>query len=72
MTKENLNNRNETKPDIVSWNIFKFDAIQFFLKKLLKYSNDFYNQNFSVLWEKWAQTMELKQNNIFSKGHIQI
>ena len=33
--------------------------------KKLKYFNDFQNQNFSVLWPKWTQTMELKQNKRF-------
>ena len=29
---------------------------------MLKYFNDFLNQNFPVLWLKWIQTMEIKQN----------
>ena len=31
MTKVNLNNRNETKSDIFPWNIFKSDALIFFM-----------------------------------------
>ena len=31
----------------------------------LKYFNDFQNQNFSVLWLKWAKTMKIKQNQTF-------
>ena len=37
-----------------------------FYQKTLKYFNDFQNQHFSVLWLKWTQTMEMKQNQIFS------
>ena len=32
----------------------------FFNQRILKYSNDFQNRNFSVLWLKWTQTMEMK------------
>ena len=34
----------------------------FFIKKLLKYLNDFQNQNFSVLWLQWTRIREMKQN----------
>ena len=34
MTKANRNNENETKSDIFPWDIFKADAISFFIKKL--------------------------------------
>ena len=37
----------------------------FFIKKELKYFNDFHNRNFPVLWLKWTQTMEMKQNQKF-------
>ena len=49
MTKANPNNGNETKSELFSWNIFKSDVVYFFVKKLLKYFNDFQNLNFSVL-----------------------
>ena len=37
----------------------------FFYQKLLKYFNGFQNQNLSLLWLKWNQTMEMKQNQTF-------
>ena len=37
----------------------------FFYQKILKYFNDLQNRNFSVLWLKWTQTMEMKQNLTF-------
>ena len=40
----------------------------FFYQKTLKYSNDLQNRNFSVLWLKWIQTMEMKQNQTFFHG----
>ena len=40
----------------------------FFYQKILKYFNDFQNQNFSVLWLQLTQTMEMKQNQIFFHG----
>ena len=49
MTKGNPNNGNETKLDNFPWDIFKSNAISYFIKKILKYFNDFQNQNFSVL-----------------------
>ena len=49
MTKVNPNSGNETKSDIFTWDIFKSDSISFFIKKTLKYFNNFQNQNFSVL-----------------------
>ena len=36
-----------------------------FFIKTLKYFNDFQNQNFSILWLKWTQTIGMKQNQIF-------
>ena len=48
MSKVNPNNGNETKSDIFPWKIFKSDTILFY-QKILKYFNDFQNQNFSVL-----------------------
>ena len=41
---------------------------RFFYQKTLKYFNDLQNQNFSVLWLKWTQTMEMKKNQIFFHG----
>ena len=32
MTKVNLNNTNETKPDIFPWDMFKSDSISFLAK----------------------------------------
>ena len=49
MTKMNPNNRNETKLYIFLWDIFKLDTIYIFFSKILKYFNDFQDQNFSVL-----------------------
>ena len=49
MTKVKPNNEKETKSDIFPRDIFKSDTISFFIKKILKYFNDFQNQNFSVL-----------------------
>ena len=37
----------------------------FLIKKQLKYFNEFQNLNFSILWVKWAQTMEMKQYQTF-------
>ena len=37
----------------------------FFYENILKYFNDFRNQNFWVLWQKLTQTMEMKQNQTF-------
>ena len=34
----------------------------FLYPKILKNSNDLQNQNFSVSWLKWPQTIEMKQN----------
>ena len=48
MTKLHPNNGNETKSDIFPWGIFKSDVITFY-QKILKYFNDFQNQNFSIL-----------------------
>ena len=61
MTKVNPNN--ETKSDIFPWEIFKSDTISF-LSKHIKSFNGFQNENFSVLYLKWTQTMEMKQNHI--------
>ena len=33
MIKVNLNNGNETKSNIFSWDIFKFDTVSIFMKK---------------------------------------
>ena len=45
MTKVNPKNKNEAKSDIFSWHIFKSDTIHFFYQNILKYFNDFQNQN---------------------------
>ena len=44
----------------------------FLMKKILKYFSDFENQNFSVLWLKWTQVMEMKQHQAFSHGAYSI
>ena len=63
-TELKRNGRNETKSDIFQGDIFKSNAISF-LSKILKYFNDFHNQNFSFLWLKWTQAIEIKQNQAF-------
>ena len=37
-----------------------------FYQNILKYFNDFQNRNFSVLWPKWSQAIEVKQNQTYS------
>ena len=66
MTKVNPKNGNETKSDTFPRNIFESDT--FFHQNILKYFNDFQNRNFSILWIKWTQKMEMKQNKIFFHG----
>ena len=39
-----------------------------FCIKKLKYLNELQNRNFSVLWLKWIQTMEMKENKKFFHG----
>ena len=46
--------------DIQMWHLF--------YRNILKYLNDFHNQNFSILWLKWTQTMEMKQSQTFFYG----
>ena len=41
MTKVNPNNGNETKSDIFPWDIFKYEAIYFFIKNYLSISMTF-------------------------------
>ena len=58
------------------WMTFKIEISQFydyltpylFSSKMLKYLNDLQNRNFSVLWPKWAHTMEMKRNQTFFHG----
>ena len=59
------NNVNKTKSDTFPWDKLKSDTKSFFIKKCF---NDFQNRNFSVLWLKWTQTMEMKQNQTFFHG----
>ena len=59
----NAKNENETKPNIFPWDVFTSDV-----KSDVRYSNDFQNQNFSVLWLQWSQTMEIKQNQTYFHG----
>ena len=65
--KVDRNNRNETKSDISMGHIQIWHHV-FFYQKLLKSFNDFQNQNLSLLWLKWNQTMEIKQNQTFFHG----
>ena len=37
-------------------------------QKILKYLNDLQNRNFLILWLKWTQTRETKQNQTFFHG----
>ena len=69
MIKVSQNNGTETKSVILPWDIFKYHI---FLSKMLKYFHDFQNQNFSVLWLKWIQIIEMKQNQTFYMVHIQL
>ena len=60
----NPKNENETKTDIFLRDIFKLDSYQ----TKLKYFSYFQNQNFSNLWLKWTQTIEIKQNQTVFHG----
>ena len=51
MTDVNPKNGNETKLDVFSWDIFKFDII-FTCSKLPKYFNDFHNCYLSISLQK--------------------
>ena len=62
--------KNQTKADTVWQEILKSDT--FCNQKLLKYFNGFQIWNVLVLWLKWTQTMEMKQNQTFLHGHNQI
>ena len=48
MTKVNPKNKNETKPDVFSQDIFESDTIIFY-QNVLKYFNEIQNRNFSTL-----------------------
>ena len=41
---------------------------KYFLSKKLKYFHDFQNRNFSVLWLKWTEAMEMKHSQTFFQG----
>ena len=43
MTKVNPSNGSKTKSDIFSWDIFKSEVIYYFVKKRIKYFNNFQN-----------------------------
>ena len=51
ITKVNANNGNKRNSDIFPMDIFKSDII-FIDRKILKYFNDFYNWDFSILLQK--------------------
>ena len=55
--------RNETKSYIFPWDIFKCDTISFLL--LLCFNSKW---NFSILWLKWTEAMEMKHNQTFFHG----
>ena len=62
MTEVNPKNGNETKLDVFSWDIFKFDII-FTCSKRPKYFNDFHNCYLSISLQKQAQTkIKIKQD----------
>ena len=63
ITKKNPNNGNEIKSDILPLDIFKSDTTS--ISNVKKYLNDFQNQNFSVLWQKWTQKMKTEENQTF-------
>ena len=65
---QNSTETSKLKRNQTFWqDIIKSDII-FFDQKILKYFNDFQNRNFSDLWLKWIQTMEMKQNQSFFHG----
>ena len=68
-TKTSINHGNKTKSDILPYDIVKSDVIIiFFGQRILKYFNNFQNRNFLVLWLKWTQKIEMKQNDTFFRG----
>ena len=67
MTKVNPDLGNETKDILSFFHIQIWSHISFFSQKI-KYFSDVQNQNFSVLWLKWTQTMEMEQNQTFFHG----
>ena len=58
---QNLSSNNEAS-------IQSDTTLQDIVKSEKKYFNDYQNQNFSVLWLKWIQKMETKQNQGFFHG----
>ena len=63
-TKVNPNKRSKTKSDIFHWTYSNLRSYLLYLN-ILKYFNDFQNWNLSILWLKWTQIMEMKQNQRF-------
>ena len=61
MTKVNPSNRNETKQTFLH-GVYSYLRSYVFYQKILKYYNDFQSRNFSVLWSKWTQAIEMKRN----------
>ena len=62
MSNVNLNNGNETKPDIfhkTDWNLTSF----LICRKILKYFSGFFNCHLLISWQKWTQAKK-KQNKI--------
>ena len=62
MTKVNPNNKNETKSDIFAWDIFKSDAISFFIKKYYSILMTFKIENSHVYAS--SEPKQCKQNKI--------
>ena len=59
IAKISLKQRSLTKLDTVWEDVIKSSII--FYQKTLKYFNGLQNRNFSVLWLKWTQTLEINQ-----------
>ena len=56
MSRVNPNNRNETKPDIFSWDIFKSQIIFHCSQKTKIYFHNFNNWHLSISLQKWVET----------------
>ena len=70
MTKVKSSDGNEIESDIFLLDIFNSDT--FFYQNILKYFNDFQNQNFWVLSLKSTKTIDMNKIRHSSVAHIQI
>ena len=61
MITMNPNNGNETNSDIFRWDIFKFDTISFFNRKILTYFNESIFQFHCKSERKQVKSNEIKQ-----------